>query len=89
MGYAQKMVVISGHTFSASVIYVTRMTHQHTSMVYMGVFGPARSPHHGGDAVGEGQCKVEQCLRPGLPYADGDDRRVIVEQGDGIGGRRR
>ena len=36
--------------------------------------------------MGEGQCKVEQCLRPGLPYADGDDRRVIIEQGDGIGG---
>ena len=51
-----------------------------------GHLGPARSPHHGGDAVGEGQCKVEQRLRPGLPYADGDDRRVIVEQGDGIGG---
>lgn len=37
MGYAQKMVIISGHTFSASVIYVTRMTHHHTSMVYMGI----------------------------------------------------
>ena len=29
--------------------------------------------------------KVEQRLRPGLPYADGNDRRVIVEQGDGMG----
>ena len=34
--------------------------------------------------MGEGQRKVEQRLRPGLPHADGDDRRVIVEQGDGI-----
>ena len=37
MGYAQKMVSITGIAFTARVMYVTRRMHQHASMVNIGI----------------------------------------------------